>query len=120
MAKYYRLDDAKATLEKYKDKTVYFSNGVWGCLDVDDMRNMFMDTGFGLPETETILAALVMAGAMFTISPKTYEIEVVETRTYHIEVEADDEENAVEKARAVKITWDDPDSREIKYFTENE
>lgn len=61
--KYASKDEARLTLEKYKNSTGYFSGG----LNMADMERMLRDMTFGKAETNVILAALVLAGAKFTI-----------------------------------------------------
>ena len=39
--------------------------GMLGAIKCDDMREMFRRCGFGSAETETIIGALVLAGAKF-------------------------------------------------------
>lgn len=61
--KYISKERAKEWLDGYKDQTAYFT----GELNYTAMREMFRQMHFGVAETETILAALVLAGAKFTL-----------------------------------------------------
>lgn len=62
--KYATKKAAKEALEQHKDWTNYFN----GNLNMADMKQMFRDTmHFGEAETNVIMAALILAGAKFTI-----------------------------------------------------
>lgn len=59
--KYMTMDGAREALERNKDATGYFS----GQVKATDMAIMLRQMGFGVPETNTIIAALVLVGAKF-------------------------------------------------------
>lgn len=61
--KYVYKKKAEEWFENNKDQTAYFT----GELNYTAMREMFSQMHFGTAETETILAALVLAGAKFTL-----------------------------------------------------
>lgn len=61
--KYATKKAAKEAIEQYKDRTNFFN----GELNMADMERMLRDMTFGKAETNVILAALVLAGAKFTI-----------------------------------------------------
>lgn len=62
--KYATKTAARDELEKNKSVTGYFD----GSLNMADMKEMFRyRMGFGEAETNTIMAALVLAGAKFKI-----------------------------------------------------
>ena len=61
--KYATKKVAKEAIEQYKDRTGYFD----GSLNTADMVKMFRDMHFGEAETNVITAALVLAGAKFTV-----------------------------------------------------
>lgn len=54
---------AKEVIEQYKEQTYYFD----GELSVGSMKQMLRIMKFGDAEVEVIIAALVLAGAKFTI-----------------------------------------------------
>lgn len=60
----YTKKKAKESIEAYKDMTAFFDES----MTQEDMYNMLRyRMHFGVAETETILAALVLAGAKFTL-----------------------------------------------------
>lgn len=61
--KYATKRAAKEAIEQYKDRTNFFN----GKLNMADMERMLRDMAFGKAETNVILAALVLAGAKFTV-----------------------------------------------------
>lgn len=61
--KYATKKAAKEALEQYKDLTGYFS----GDLNMADMKEALHYMYLGEAETNVILAALVLAGAKFTV-----------------------------------------------------
>lgn len=60
---YMSIDGAREALERNKDATGYFS----GQVKATDMAMMLRQMGFGVPETNTIIAALVLVGAKFQV-----------------------------------------------------
>lgn len=60
---YMTMDGAREALERNKDATGYFS----GQVRATDMAMMLREMGFGVPETNTIIAALVLVGAKFPV-----------------------------------------------------
>lgn len=53
---------AKEIIEKYKNNTCYFNKSI----HIKEFENMlYHRMGFGLPETEVIIASLIFAGAKF-------------------------------------------------------
>ena len=57
------MDGAREALERNKDATGYFS----GEIKATNMAIMLRQMGFGVPETNTIIAALVLVGAKFKV-----------------------------------------------------
>lgn len=60
---YLTMDGATESLERNKDATAYFS----GEIKATDMAMMLRQMGFGVPEANTIIAALVLVGAKFKV-----------------------------------------------------
>lgn len=60
---YLTMDGAIESLERNKDATGYFS----GQVRATDMAMMLRQMGFGVAETNTIIAALVLVGAKFQV-----------------------------------------------------
>ena len=61
--KYMTMDGAREALERNKDATGYFS----GQIKATNMAIILRQMGFGVPETNTIIAALVLVGAKFQV-----------------------------------------------------
>lgn len=60
---YLTMDGAMESLERNKDATQYFS----GEVKATDIAIMLRQMGFGVAETNTIIAALVLVGAKFRV-----------------------------------------------------
>lgn len=62
--KYATKKEARETIERYMDDTYYKS----GEIDMNNLCLTLRQSGFGVAETNVIMAALVLAGAKFQLN----------------------------------------------------